>query len=252
MDSVRRFVFCSPHFDDAVGSCGGLIASLTRNQRTVCVLTLFAGSYQLPLSSFAEELHSLWGVRDAVRERSLENDRACMALGASAHNYDIPEALYRRAGKSWLYNTDRSLFAEPSPEDKGLPKRLCEKIEAGFSGDDVLFFPAGIGGHVDHVIASAAGVRLRKKGHQVYFYRDFSYSGKPSGEIPQEVFCFLVSAADYQRKLQAVAQYESQALMLFGESDSRAYYELFRLPIIGHYEQYFGTTCGWMADASVE
>ncbi len=252
MDSGRRFVFCSPHFDDAVGSCGGLIAYLARTRRAVCVLTLFAGAYQLPLSAFAEELHTFWGARNAVGERSRENDLACIALGASAHGYDIPEAIYRKAGACWLYDTDRSLFTEPSPEDEDLLNRMCEKIEADFSRDDVLFFPAGIGGHVDHAIASAAGVRLRKKGRLVYFYRDFFYTGELPAEIPAETFCFPVSETDYQRKLRAVDQYESQTEMLFGESGARAYYGRFRLPNGGHYEQYFGMTCGRMVHAPMD
>jgi len=236
----KRFIFCSPHFDDAVGSCGGLIAYLARTSQLVTVLTLFAGSYQLPLSDFAEDLHTFWGVRDAVRERSRENDRACIALGASTNGYYIPEAIYRKVGGCWLYDTDRSLFTEPRPEDDDLPNRLCVKIEADFSRNDVIFFPAGIGGHVDHVIASVAGILLRKRGHLVYFYRDFFYSGEVPAEIPVETFYFPVSVTDYQRKIRAIEQYMSQTMMLFGESGIRAYYEQFRLPNGKHYEQYFG------------
>ena len=93
-----RFLL-SPHLDDAVLSCGGLIARWINRGYDVTVLTIFAGDPPPgPLSPFAQELHSRWDQADgAVASRRAEDRIACGRLGASVAHLAFPDALYRRS-----------------------------------------------------------------------------------------------------------------------------------------------------------
>jgi hypothetical protein len=240
MDRGKRLVFFSPHFDDAVGSCGGLIAHLVGKGLEIWVTTIFAGMCQTPLSAFAEELQGFWGVDNAVESRRSENDLACGVLRASVRNYDFIEAVYRTNGVKHLYSTEEELFATLCSEDADLPLRLCEYVEADCAKEDILVFPAGIGDHADHRIAAETGILLLQKGRTVYFYRDFCYEGRPFASVPEATLLYRLATVDYEAKLQAILQYRSQTEMLFGTSGADAYYKGFLLPDGSHYEQYFG------------
>ncbi len=67
-------LFISPHFDDAVLSCGGLLAQLSRRKANSTLLTVFTADAHDPahVSPLAHELRATWGDVDdpyAVRAR---------------------------------------------------------------------------------------------------------------------------------------------------------------------------------------
>ncbi|NTV35511.1 MAG: PIG-L family deacetylase, partial [Anaerolineaceae bacterium] len=73
-----HWIFLSPHFDDAVFSCGGLIYEQVQQGDQVEIWTICAGD--LPegqLSPFAEELHARWTTgRETISSRAAEDQLA--------------------------------------------------------------------------------------------------------------------------------------------------------------------------------
>jgi LmbE family N-acetylglucosaminyl deacetylase len=92
-------VYLSPHLDDAVFSCGGLILRQTNAGDDVQVVTVFTGDPPVgELTPFAYELHRRWGGEGSpMGLRRAEDLVACGRLGASVVHLGLADAVYRRA-----------------------------------------------------------------------------------------------------------------------------------------------------------
>ena len=86
-----RWIYISPHFDDAVLSCGGLIWEQTQKGNPVEIWTVCAGDAPPgPLSLLALDCHRQWGIESAaelVAARRLENQEAAALVGAETVDY---------------------------------------------------------------------------------------------------------------------------------------------------------------------
>jgi LmbE family N-acetylglucosaminyl deacetylase len=107
-------VYLSPHFDDVVLSCGGLVWEQLQAGQPVEIWTLGAGVPQegLALSEFAQQLHERWqtGI-EAVATRRMEDETAMLRLGAVARYWDLPDCIYRRLPDgSWLVEGEEDLW----------------------------------------------------------------------------------------------------------------------------------------------
>jgi len=92
-------IYLAPHLDDAVFSCGGLMARQAANDEGVTVVTVCAGDTPVgELTAFAVELHRRWGgAGSPIAARRAEDRMACGRLGASAVHLEVPDAVYRRS-----------------------------------------------------------------------------------------------------------------------------------------------------------
>lgn len=216
-------VFVSPHFDDAVGSCGCQISSISSSGQGAEVLTVFAGQHGCTVSGFAKWMIDNWHLKNGVTERIQENDNACRILGAQVRNLSFPEALYRK-DRLWLYPDGRALFGTVHEKDLHLPEEIAEVIAEHYSKNDVFYFPGAIGGHVDHIIVKRAGEILAAKGCKVWLYEDFSYSGQIQSSLPLRMERRLFAPGDIEKKIRAVQAYTSQLEMLFQTSDPADYF----------------------------
>lgn len=171
-------IFFSPHLDDAIYSCGGLISRLTRAGESVTVATLFAGDPQPgPLSEFARELHARWGLQGrSVEMRRQEDLVACSLVGAGAIHIELPEAIYRRdvAGHV-LYPDEAAIFSEPASHDQALIADL-QQVMAELSSDGSRpYLPLAVGAHVDHVLLRRAAVAWTSR---FWSYHDLPYAAR--------------------------------------------------------------------------
>lgn len=210
-----RFLL-SPHLDDAVLSCGGLIARWINRGYDVTVLTIFAGDPPPgPLSPYAQELHSRWDQPDgAVASRRAEDRIACGRLGASVVHLTFPDALYRRSSAGdFLYPNEASVFGGIQPEEDPLVETICAGIPQAHEADSTWLCPIGIGGHVDHRLTRRAAERL---GVGLWYYRDLPYDNRggslPAGmSMPTGVEAVLALAPEeIESWATAVAEYRSQ------------------------------------------
>ncbi len=161
---MLQHLFLSPHFDDAIGSCGGTIGRLVSLGYHVRILTAFGGDERQPFSMPAAVLHAEWKLEQPVRQRRLEDVSACRVLGCERSFLDFPDAIYRQnAHGNHLYPTFESLRGPISPEDSSLAERLVAAVKGQLGQEDtVVYCPLGIGAHVDHALVRNCGRRIKR------------------------------------------------------------------------------------------
>jgi glycosyltransferase involved in cell wall biosynthesis len=177
-----KWIFVSPHLDDAVFSCGGLIADRTARGDPVEVCTIFAGQADSPLSRFARHMHSLWNLaEDAAAVRRSEDARACFRLGATWRHLDYLDAMYRRQPGTGvpLYPSNVAIFGAVNPGEFGYPALLAEALSGFLPADAIVAAPIGLGRHVDHLLARRA---VERTGRRFLCYEDFPYSRAPASD----------------------------------------------------------------------
>lgn len=157
-----RWIYLSPHLDDAVFSAGGLIHEQTRSGVSVEIWTFMCGDPQLSeYSQFAQALHTIWGFSSAeetVRRRREEDSLAASIVGAKAVHFDFQDCIYRRdKNGDWLYS---EISVPPHDADADLPAQIASAISARLEPDDQLVCQLGLGSHVDHVLVRRAAELL--------------------------------------------------------------------------------------------
>lgn len=181
-----RWIYLSPHLDDAVLSAGGLIYEQTRSGIPVEIWTFMCGFPPEGAgdSPFAQMLHAEWGFSSAeetVRGRRLEDENAAAIVGATAVHFDFLDCIYRRGRNGdWLYT---NVSVPPVEEDEGIPDRIAETVAARLQPDDVLVCQLAVGSHVDHVLVRMGAERL---GRPLLYDIDIPYLFKFAGELPQK------------------------------------------------------------------
>ncbi|MGH2495739.1 MAG: PIG-L deacetylase family protein [Ktedonobacteraceae bacterium] len=177
----HRHIFLSPHFDDAVYSCGGTIGVQVSAGLRPLVITIFGGAPATPidLSPFAVDTHRKMGFRQdvqaAVAARRREDAAALDYLHADYLWLDYPDAIYR--GTPPYYTSDSQLIGEVHPGDLWIDRELAQNLVALHERlpDTVWYAPLAIGPHVDHQIVCSAADRLIQLGANVKLYEDFPY-----------------------------------------------------------------------------
>ncbi len=148
-------IFLSPHLDDAVFSCAGMIQQMIRTGKRVLVVTFFTSGY------------------DGYDQRRTEDIAAVSFLGASVLHLGQTDAPYRIPA----YLTFREIIFGWHPQDEltlastlQLLEGLCEREQP-----ESIFAPLGVGGHVDHRIVHESVKRLSWPA-SLYFYEDRPYA----------------------------------------------------------------------------
>jgi LmbE family N-acetylglucosaminyl deacetylase len=171
----------SPHLDDAVLSCGALLAHLA-DRHPITVATVFTAAAPPPWSLPARrQLRALGGVgaEDFFAQRRAEDRDVLAGIGAEAVHLGFRDALFRRGRRGPAYPTFRfdaargrvaSCDARLAAE---VGARVAEIARASQAG--LIFAPLGVGRHVDHLITRRAAGELGRPIRTVY-YSDFPYS----------------------------------------------------------------------------
>ena len=159
-----RWIYLSPHLDDAVLSAGGLIYEQTQIGIPVEIWTFMCGyPPEGEFSPTAQKLHEVWGfstAEETVSKRRLEDENAAAIVGATARHFDFLDCVYRRGSNGeWLYS---EIFVPPHKADEELPSQIGSAISALLNPDDVLVCQLAVGSHVDHVLVRQAAERLGK------------------------------------------------------------------------------------------
>jgi LmbE family N-acetylglucosaminyl deacetylase len=215
-----QHLFLSPHFDDAIGSCGGIIGRLVNLGHPVRVLTAFGGVECEPFSMPARVLHREWKLKRPVSHRRLEDAAACGLLGCESSFLEFPDAIYRQGGDGrHLYPTFESLRGSVAREDRALPERLASRLGDYLSGKDaVVYCPMAIGGHVDHVLARDCGRVVSAGDRCVVYYRDFYYDRTWDGHVEDAALKHVniaLTGQELGKKVAAFSEYKSQISGLF-------------------------------------
>jgi LmbE family N-acetylglucosaminyl deacetylase len=155
---LQRLLIISPHCDDAVLSCGGVLQSHPGS----IVVTVFAGTQPAgqPLTEW-DQASGFQPGDDVMAHRRTEDHRALSLLGS----YPV-----------WLGFHDSQYQVPASRED--IRQALCAVIKV--VRPHVLFLPWGLF-HSDHIITHEAGMDLRRS---VSEYSWFLYEEAPYRRIP--------------------------------------------------------------------
>lgn len=223
--TVRRLIILSPHLDDGILSCGGLISALCFRYR-VEVWTLFCRApWMGPYSGTAQWLHSVSGGKTGsrlARARRKEDLKACGMLGAHSKHFSWQDAVYRRGlDKQFLYQDCRqdSWKRDDEPTIREIMKILHKNLKA----DDCVLVPMGIGRHVDHLIVKHAAQQTEHPG--LAYYQDIPYAQR----FPEEMetmsegmigLDFGISELQAVEWVKAVRAYQTQIRMLEDEVGS--------------------------------
>ena len=157
-----RWIYLSPHLDDAALSAGGLIYEQAHSGVPVEIWTFMCGyAPEDAVSPFAQLLHAQWGFSSAeetTRLRREEDKQAASILGATVQHFDFLDCIYRRAPDGeWLY---ADVFMAPRPVDAAIPGQIADAISRCLQPDDVLVAQLSVGSHVDHVLVRQAAELL--------------------------------------------------------------------------------------------
>ncbi len=215
-----RWIYISPHLDDAVLSCGGLIYEQVQSGMPVSLWTICAGEPPPgELSPLAQVCHFQWGTTGGPETVSLRirEDRAAAALlGAQSDYFAIPDCIYRRGPQGDLLYTE-DVFGPRHPAEVDLDRQITAALAERLRPDDTLVCPLSIGGHVDHVLVRAAVENLHRP---LVYYADIPYLLKQP-DAPETAACgmtarlYPVGAPGLERWQAGIAAYASQMTVLF-------------------------------------
>jgi len=177
---------------------------------------------------------------EAMAERRVEDERYAYFAEASVIFLDLPDAVFRG------YEGDDELLSVPREDDPSPFDALRREIVR--LEPQVVYFPLGVGNHVDHQLCRRAGLELLGEARRwimpgpewagsVVFYEDFPYAWwrgftspdeLPPGalaSLPPEVLLtprYAQVSDQLERKITGIGLYESQLDRLFGGEKAMA------------------------------
>ncbi|MDR5821608.1 PIG-L family deacetylase [Caballeronia sp. LZ043] len=132
----RRLLVISPHLDDAVFSCGALLAAET----DALVCTVFAGTPEMPMVTGWDTECGFGDAHQAMEARRAEDIAALEILGARARHLSFLDSQYAEDGAQTL---------------QAIADALADVIHAG--RHDAVLIPAGLF-HSDHDLVHRAAL----------------------------------------------------------------------------------------------
>jgi LmbE family N-acetylglucosaminyl deacetylase len=171
---------------------------------------------------------------EAMAIRRIEDERFAYFAEASLVFLDLPDAVFRG------YEGDDELLGTPRDDDQApieILRREIVRLEP-----QTVYFPLGVGNHVDHVLCREAGLELLTEGRRwvmpgpewagtISFYEDFPYAwwrnfasldDLPAGSLdalPRDILLtprYAEISDQLERKISGIGLYPSQLDRLFG------------------------------------
>ena len=214
-----RWIYVSPHLDDAIFSAGGLIYEQTQTGIPVEIWTILGGvPAHGELSPYAVRLHQRWGTSSAhetMQIRQAENEMAASVVGAANRYFDFADSLYRLGRNGRILYTNS--FSPLHKEETDLPGQIAEEIAKHLLPDDVLICPLALGGHIDHVVVREA---INLAGISPFYMADIPYLFDHPYSLWQRTFGMKknfhpVSEEGLRFWLKAARAYETQIQVEF-------------------------------------
>jgi LmbE family N-acetylglucosaminyl deacetylase len=223
---MMKWIYLSPHFDDAVLSCGGLIWKQVQEGDEVEVWTIFGGDPPVnqQLSMFARVLHYRWEIpEDSVEIRRDEDKEALSCLGANIKHLKYIDCIYRKDSESgeFLFEDMENITDGGAIKEIGLMKEIKLELAELNNSEAQIVAPFGVGNHIDHRIVNEISRELRI---DMLYYLDFPYvfTGKDQeSELRLNDMRHNNYELDYlaiKKWIQAIALYKSQ-ISSFWESE---------------------------------
>jgi len=235
---MKKWIFLSPHLDDAVYSCGWLIHQQVKIGHPVEIWTIFSGYPELTtLSPFARLLHERWGHgNESTPARRAEDQAACALLGAKLVHYDFLDVIYRThpvTGQPEITERD-DLFRDFHISDISLQKEISACLWNALAAQPsfTLCAPLGLGNHIDHQLVRKAAEALELPTVLAY-YADFPYVMDTKIQVPMNnPQVFPIQSKDIEAWGKAIILYVSQ-VSSFWADEGQMWEELNRYGLNG-------------------
>ncbi len=212
----------SPHFDDAVLSCGEHILCWQTLGFEVEVVTVFTQFATATLSADSQEFMKNSGastVTDLQNIRLNEDQQALKQLGVK-HVSLLTETDggFREHRHRPVYETHQQLFAGQVLDSDTWQEQFFRYLSTTIRSDAQVIVPLGVGQHADHLLVRQAVERVVPK-KKISFYVDIPYALQFGNWTFQHVWQCVQSTRSIfwssAKKLAAVQIYGSQTPLLF-------------------------------------
>ncbi len=225
-DRATRWIFLSPHLDDAVFSCGGLISFLSEKGMAVEVWTIFSDQTGDPskFTEYARSMHARWQIGNhPYAARRKEDTAACKTLGAHPIHFGFHDCIYRFLPKNGepVVTSDAELFGSVKSDEKWVIDRVSGDMQSRNTESSFWICPLGLGNHIDHQITRMAA----EKSHPLMLY----YSDIPYAiNLPAQSFRGMIQLSfdlpekNIQQWGKAILQYSSQLLSFWKNPEEMA------------------------------
>jgi LmbE family N-acetylglucosaminyl deacetylase len=234
---VGTHLFLSPHLDDAILSCGGVIHRLARAGQRVIIVTVMAGepSDALPDSPVLQAIRTQWeSGRNTFRERRAEDAQAALQLRAQVYHLALLESAFRQTlcgAGDWiaLYPEHDSPFTINEADDARL---TLFETRLPFVEVVTIYAPMGIDNHVDHQLVRDWALVLTGPAHApaLKFYEEYPHARNRSSlqraqayyhqtmpALKMESEITLLTSDDCAAKLRAMGCYRSHLHVLWND-----------------------------------
>ena len=176
-------LFLSPHLDDAILSCGGVIHHLAQDGERVIIVTAMAGEPPdaLPDSPVLHAIRTQWAnANNTFRARRAEDAQAAHSLKAQVYHMALLESAFRQtlcgAGSPIaLYPEHDSVFAINEADDARL---TLFETRLPFEEVITIYAPFGVDNHVDHQLVRDWALVLTGPAHApaLKFYEEYPHA----------------------------------------------------------------------------
>lgn len=241
MNHQGPWVFVSPHLDDVVLSCGGILSKLADQGCTTHVVTVFAGS---PQGNETTALGDVFGVRwglgaDPMGRRRDEDREALAQLSAAPHQLSHRDCIYRVGPGGPRFPDERSIFAPHNQTELDILTAVANDLATLLEGlqPSIVVGPLGIGRHADHALTHRALTVAEGDAdldRRLAWFEDLPYASNGSHPGWQQELCVgmrpeLIELDEpaFAAKLSALSSYRSQ-LSAFWPDDAAMARELRR------------------------
>lgn len=221
LERSRSFVFLSPHLDDAVFSCGLLLAKLRKLNKKVKVITIFSdctSSPKTPQSKLFLEQCGFVNGKKLFAERRLEDQLASKTLGFTPVHLNFIDAAWRLNDKNKpVYrSSDIQFSGKVSAYDTHLKPKIINKLKNVINPTEkcVVFAPFGEGGHVDHVLVRNIASEMFSG---VFLWSDFPYNLHSKKNNTNADIILYPKPSDFKIKEISILAYKTQISSIFGD-----------------------------------
>ena len=214
----KHALVLSPHFDDAIWSCGKFLKELRGNGFTVSVVTIFGGESDEYLENNAF---------NNTEERRNINDEVIKQMGFLPINLDEKELVIRNSisGLTFLKIPFYWIKENFQDFDKLQYDSIVKEINKLCNCEtfDVVLSPWGFGNHPDHLFTHHLSKKIRAK--KLYYYWDFPYHHYTFLKCLrclniQSTYPIMKKSVNLNERINMISKYKHQTQACFGSKDN--------------------------------
>jgi LmbE family N-acetylglucosaminyl deacetylase len=233
-------LFLSPHLDDAVLSCGGVMHRLAQSGERVVIVTVMAGEPDEPLvnTPVVQAIQERWNKGEGtIHMRRAEDSLAAQQLQAQVYYMALTESAFRATlcgAGDWiaLYPEHDSPFQGINDADEARIILFGSNLPFPFSEITMLYAPFGVDNHVDHELVRDWALVLTGSvdAPPLKFYEEYPYARSKSAVQRAQTFyrkslpaltieseIAALNDDDLAAKLRAMSSYRSHLSILWND-----------------------------------